>query len=186
MTTTNKGRKIYICETAQPTALTQVQYEGLTWLEVKNVGSVGDAGTNTNVLSYNELGTEVAAKQKGVSNAGDPVIECARNPTDPGQVALRTMCLTKFIYALKIEDEDAPSASYTNTIYYNRGICAGPLRPGGGVEDFILERYTFGLVQLEIVVPPEANSAPTNILTPAISGVAQVGQVLTAWDGTWA
>jgi len=31
-----------------------------------------------------------------------------------------------------------------------------------------------------------AAAAPTNIVLPAISGVAQVGQVLTAWPGVWA
>lgn len=186
MANTNKGRRFFLCETAKPTALTQSQYEALAWVEVGNVGAIGETGTKTNVVSYDELDTDVTAKQKGISNAGDPIIECARNATDAGQVALRAMALTKFYYAFKIEDEDKPSADYTNTIHYHRGIIAGPTRPNGRNEDFILEMYTLGLVQAEIVVPPAAQVIATNTVKPAISGTAvQTGVVLTAYAGIW-
>jgi len=162
MANTNAGRKFYIaCTTAggstpdpQPSDLTQMQYEALLWTEVKNVGSIGETGTNTNIVSYDELSTEVTQKQKGISNAGDPVIECARNPTDPGQIAMRAAAATKHYYAFKVEDADAPDEETSNTIYYNRGLVTGPVRPGGRNEDFILENFSLGLVQKEIVVDP--------------------------------
>lgn len=186
MANTNKGRRVYICTTPKPSNLTQEQYEALSWVEIGNVGSIGESGTNTNVLSYDELDTDVTQKQKGISNAGDPVIECARNPTDAGQVALRAAALTKFYYAVKIEDEDKPSTDYSNTIYYNRGLVTGPVRPNGRNEDFILERFTVGIVQAEIVVAPAATVAMTNTVKPSISGAAaQTGVVLTANVGTW-
>lgn len=194
MANTNKGRKFYIAVTApdgstpssQSSDLTQEQFEALNWQEVKNVGSVGESGTQTNVPTYDELGTEVTQKQKGISNAGDPTVECARNPTDKGQIAMRAAALTKLNYAFKIEDNDAPSSSYTNSIYYNRGLVTGPTRPGGRNEDFILEVFTLGLNQKEIVVDPESTVAPTNTVLPAIIGVAaQTGVVLTAYPGIW-
>ncbi|HEV7253879.1 MAG TPA: hypothetical protein VGN97_12405 [Mesorhizobium sp.] len=164
MAQTNAGRKVYIACTvaggpiplAQPTDLTGSAYAALLWTEVKNVGMVGDRGTQTNTVSYDELGTDVTQKGKGISNAGDPDIECARNPTDPGQIAMRAAAATKFNYAFKIEDADAPDANSTNSIYYNRGLVTGPRRPGGRNEDFILEIFTLGLVQKEIVVNPTA------------------------------
>ncbi|MCO6050840.1 hypothetical protein NGM99_13735 [Mesorhizobium sp. RP14(2022)] len=162
MANTNKGRKVYIaCTVAggaipapQAADLTEVAYKALLWTEVKNVGMVGDRGTDTNVVSYDELATEVTQKQKGISNAGDPEVECARNPTDPGQQAMRAAAQTKFYYAFKVEDADAPDATKTNTLYFNRGLVTGPRRPGGRNEDFILEVFTLGLVQKEITVDP--------------------------------
>lgn len=163
MANTNSGRKFYIaCTVAdgpipdpQPADLTQTEYEALLWTEVKNVGSIGESGTQTNVVSYDELATEVTQKQKGISNAGDPTIEVARNPSDPGQIAMRAAAATKYLYAFKTEDADAPDADTTNSVYFNRGLVAGPTRPNGRNEDFILEVFTLGLVQKEIVVNPE-------------------------------
>ena len=185
MAQTNKGRKFYVCETAKPTDLNQTEYEALTWVEVGNVGSVGETGTATNIVSYDELSTDVTQKQKGISNAGDPVVEVARNPTDVGQIAITAMAVTKLFYAFKTEDDDAPTAGDTNTIYYDRGVVTGPTRPGGRNEDFILENYTLGLVQTQITVAPVSASVPVVVLLPAISGVAQDGEVLTAYVGTW-
>jgi len=153
MANTNKGRALFICTTPKPTDLTQAAYEGLAWVQVGNIGSIGETGTQTNIVSYDELTTDVTQKQKGISNAGDPVIECARNQGDAGQVALRTAALTKFYYAFKVVDDDqiTPTTGLKST-YYNRGLVTGPVRPGGRNEDFILENFTLGLVQREIVV----------------------------------
>jgi hypothetical protein len=152
MANTNKGRALFICATPKPTDLTQVLYEALVWVQVGNIGSIGETGTQTNIVSYDELTTDVTQKQKGISNAGDPVIECARNATDAGQVLLRTAALTKFYYAFKVVDDDqiTPTTGKKST-FYNRGLVTGPVRPGGRNEDFILENYTLGLVQREIV-----------------------------------
>jgi len=186
MANTNKGRKLYVCATPQPIDINQAAYEGLTWVEVKNVGSVGEAGTSENILTYPELATEVAQKQKGISNAGDPAVEVARNPTDAGQILLRSMGQTKFYYAFKVEDADKPQADFTNSIYYNRGLVTGPTRPNGRNEDFILEVFTLGLVQKEIVVNPVAGSVPVNVSPPSISAAAMtVGTTLTAIEGVW-
>lgn len=188
MATTNKGRKIYVCATPQPVDLTQEQFEALVWVEVRNVGGVGESGTNTNIVSYDELATDVTQKNKGIGNAGDPTIECARNPTDPGQILLRSMGIptNKNNYAFKFVDNDAPSTDYVGTHHYNRGVVTGPTRPNGRNEDFILEVFTLGLSQVEIVVNPEPQVITANVLRPSISGAAvQTGVLLTAIPGTW-
>lgn len=182
---TNAGGKFYICTTPQPSDLTQEQFEALSWVEVGNVGSLPESGVNTNVLKYDTLDTDVSQKSKGVSDAGTGTLEVARSHTDTGQIALRAAAATKFFYATKRELTDAPSDDYTNTIYYNRGLITGPMHAGGRNEDFILETFQFGNVQREIVVGPEAASAPTNSVKPAISGIAQTGVLLTAYSGVW-
>lgn len=163
MAQTNKNRKFYVSVTldegsipqAAPDDLTQSEYEALKWTQVKHVGSIGQTGMDTNIVSYDELDTEVTQKNKGISNAGDPDVECARAPTDLGQVAMRAAGATKFYYAFKTVDDDAPSAGYSGSVYYNRGLVTGPKRPNGRNEDFNLEVFTLGLVQKEIVVDPK-------------------------------
>lgn len=183
MAQTHKNYKVYICTTPQPSPLNQGEYEGLDWVEIGNVGAVGETGMQTNIVSYDELATEVTMKAKGISNAGDPTIECARNPTDVGQIALRAAAATNFIYAIKFEANDAPSVGYTSSVYYNRGLVAGPTRPGGRNEDFQLEVYTLGLVQREIVVNPAALFVPANSVGPSIALVA--ADTFIANEGSW-
>ena len=162
MANTNSGRKFYIAVTTasgstpeeQPTPLAKSGFEALDWTEVKDVGNIGQTGTDTNVVGYDTLATDVTQKNKGISNAGDPEIECARLPTDPGQIAMRAAAQTKYNYAFKTEDADAPQAGWSNTIYYDRGIVTGPFRPNGRNEDFILEVFRLGLNQKQIVVDP--------------------------------
>jgi hypothetical protein len=153
---TNAGKKLYICTTPQPDDLDQSDYEALTWVQINGVGSHGEVGTSTNILTYDTWDTDVAQKAKGISNAGDPTIELARDPDDAGQIALRAAALTNFNYAFKIEGNDAPTSEVgaTPTIIYNRGLVTGPRRPMGRNEDFDLEVFTLGLNQREIVVAP--------------------------------
>lgn len=157
MAKTLAGSKLYVCATAQNSDLNQAAFEALTWVEVKNIGSVGETGTNTNLVNYDELGTLVTQKAKGLSDAGSPPVECARNPTDPGQIIMRSIAVLTDTnnYAFKYEKNDAPTG-YTNTIHYMRGVVVGPTRPNGRVEDFDLEVFMLGLNQAEITVDPAA------------------------------
>ena len=154
MSGTNQGRKFYVCATPQPADINQAAYESLTFVEVKKIGNVGESGTTTNIVSYDTMDTEFSQKGKGISNAGDPTVEYARDYTDAGQNALRVAAKTSFIYATKTEYDDSPDGILSNTLIFNRGILTGPTRANGAVEDFILEVMTFGYVQEEIVVDP--------------------------------
>lgn len=153
---TNAGAKFYVCATAQPTDLDAAGFAGLTWVEVGGVGRIGETGISTNMLNYNTWGTGVVQKAKGVSDAGSPEIEVARDTDDAGQDILRTIALTNLEYAFKIARTDLPNSNVGSkpTIVYNRGIISGPKTPNGQVEDFDLEVFTLGLNQRQIVVDP--------------------------------
>lgn len=151
---THAGYKLYVCATPQPSDLTKTDFEALTWVQVKGVGSHGETGTSTNILSYDTWDSDVVQKAKGMSNAGDPEIEVARDPNDPGQNLMRQMADTNLNYAFKIEGNDAPEVGGTPTIRYNRGLVAGPREPNGRNEDFDLEVFTLGLQQKQIKVNP--------------------------------
>lgn len=146
------GKKFYISTTPQPDDLDDHAGSGfpsLTYVQVKGMGNYGETGQNTNMLVYDTMDDAVSQKSKGITNAGDPSNDFRRIPTDPGQIAMRVAGdLTNFdAYAFKTEDQDG-------TVHFNRGLVTGPMRPGGGPEDFELERFTLGLVQKEVVVNP--------------------------------
>lgn len=153
---THAGFKLFVCATPQPDDIDQDDYEALTWVQIKGVGSHGETGTTTNILTYDTWDTDVAQKAKGISNAGDPEIEIARDPDDPGQVILRTIASTNYNYAFKIEANDKPNnlSGSKPTTRYNRGLVTGPRTPHGRNEDFDLEMFTLALQQREILVDP--------------------------------
>ncbi|QND47661.1 hypothetical protein HB780_18465 [Rhizobium lusitanum] len=152
---TKKGSKVYVCETAQNTDLTASAYAALTWVQVGKVGNIGDFGSDSTINNYNTLDEPVQQKQKGVSNAGDPELEVASIADDAGQIILRTFGdpLNINNIAIKVERNDAPQGK-TNTVFYSRGVVSGPLYPGGGSDDFDLEKFKIGLNQLPIRVDP--------------------------------
>lgn len=150
----NKGRKTYVSPTPQPDDLDLAGFEAiLDWVEIKKVGNIGETGTQTNILSYDTMDTGFSDKEKGISNAGDPTIECRYVPTDPGQIKAEELALTNMKYAFKFEYDDKLTTAGTGTIEYNRGIITGPTIPNGGVEDFPLRVFTLGLVQQNVIVP---------------------------------
>lgn len=183
----NAGSKLYISPTPAPNDLLLGDFAAITdWLEIRGIGSRGETGSNTNILTYDTWDTIVIQKAKGMTDAGSPEVELARMPDDPGQLALNAAALTNFNYAIREVRNDARTLNGTPTIIYNRGLVSGPRRPGGRNEDFDLEIFTFGLQQREIVVNPSAGgNPPLNTVAPTITGDAEVGETLTVTNGTF-
>lgn len=183
---TNAGGKVYVCATPQQAVLAEGDYAALTWVEIAAVGNHGETGSQTNILNYDTWDLDVIQKGKGLTNAGDPQIEVARIPTDPGQIILRAAALTRYNYAFKVIRNDRVNDAGAPTILYNRGLVTGPMRPNGRNEDFDLERFNLALNQKEVVVDPTAGGTPpTNTVQPAITGTLEVGEVLSLSNGTF-
>jgi len=183
----NAASKLYVCATPQNVDLAQVDYEALTWVEIKAVGSRGETGKITNILNYDTWDTSVTQKAKGITDAGSPDLEVARIPTDPGQMILREAgeVGNNNNYAFREVRADG-IGNNTGTVKYNRGLVTGPRSPGGRNEDFDLEVFTLAFQQEEIVVNPlSGGNAPVMTVAPAITGDAEVGETLTADDGTF-
>lgn len=148
---TQSGDKFYISTTVQNDDLDDHAGSGfpsLTYTRVNKVGQIGEFGTNTNIVSYDTLDQDVTTKAKGLTNAGDPPIECAEDLADPGQIAMRAAGAptVKDSYAFKIERADG-------SIEYLRGLVVGPVKPGGRNEDFRLNVFTLGLNQVVLTIP---------------------------------
>ncbi len=141
------GAKFSISTTAQNDDLDQAGFEALSWTEVSPVGSMGEYGINTNMLTYDTWNTLVAKKAKGITNAGDPAVEVARDDADAGQTAMRAAGAPDAFdsYAFKVEKQDG-------SIDYLRGLVSGPNSPSGRNEDFDLHVFTLGLQQQPVHV----------------------------------
>lgn len=187
MANTNAASKWYVCPTPQNTILTEADYNGLEWVQIRGIGNVGETGKTTNILQYNTWDTDVIDKAKGLTDAGSPTFEVARDPSDPGQDVLRTAGAVgnNNKYAFKEVRADGPVGG-TGTIFYNRGVVGGPTRPNGQNEDFDLEVFTLGFVQEEIIVEPTVGgNAPVLTTAPAVTGDVKVGEDLTCSTGTF-
>ncbi len=145
---TNSGSKLYICVTPQNEDLEEADFEALTYVQVKKVGSVGERGINTNIVTYDTWDTQVSMKGKGITNAGDPQVELAEDLADPGQIAMRAAGAPNVpdAYAFKVERANG-------SLEYLRGLVAGPNSPGGRNEDFIINTFTLALNQAPLIVP---------------------------------
>jgi hypothetical protein len=150
----NAGKKLYICTTPQPDDLDATEFAALAWVLIKGVGSVGETGASTNLLTYDTWDTDVTQKAKGITDGGSPEIELTRILGDAGQTALEAAANTNLNYAFRIEGNDKPGVDVGDkpTYWYNRGLVVGPRTPNGRNEDFDLEIYSLGLNQKQIKV----------------------------------
>lgn len=182
----NAGSKLYICTTPQQFDLDRSGFESLVWTEIKGVGSHGEIGANTNILTYDTWDTDVIRKAKGMTDAGSPEIELARIPSDAGQVALQAAAATNLNYAFRIVRNDAGFVNGLGTHIYYRGLVTGPRLPLGRNEDFDLEIFTLGLNQKVLTVDPTVvGNPPVLTVNPAITGTAEVGETLNLSNGTF-
>jgi hypothetical protein len=145
VTNTYAGTTFWACAAAQANDLNAAGFAALSWVQVTNCASTGEWSTSDNILNYPTLDTTVQQKQKGIRNGGDPVVEVGKIKTDAGQNLLRAQADTKLYYAFKRVLSDGDTE-------YGRGLVAGPEKPGGEVEGFIVQRFTLGFVQQVITV----------------------------------
>lgn len=153
----NMNGTLYVCATAQHnTDLNQAGYEALTWVEIGKLVTLPQVGFEANVVTQNYVNTEFSSDAKGFINGTASEVMVGRDPTDAGQVILRTAANTRYRYAFKrVYADDV--AGFTATTTYFRALVSSQLDAGGGGEEF--DNETFGIkvtAQKPIIVAPEA------------------------------
>lgn len=145
---THSNISFAISTTAQNSDLTLLEFAGLTYTSVGSVGSIPERGINTNMLSYDTVNTLVSKKAKGITDAGTGTLECARNSSDFGQIAMTAAGQPDNFdsYAFRIVKQDG-------TVEYARGLVSGPNYPGGRNEDFDIANYTIAYQQAPLEDP---------------------------------
>ena len=140
--TTYLNATVSISTVAQNVDINEAAFEGLSYTEIANVGTIGQYGNETNMVNYPVLARALTLKAKGQTDGGSFTIECAVDLVDAGQVAFRAagQPAVRDSYAFKL---DLPNGA----VHYLRGPVAGPVYPGGGNEDFIRSVFTVGVNQ---------------------------------------
>lgn len=153
----NMNGTLYVCATAQHnTDLNQAGYEALAWVEIGKLVTLPQVGFEANVVTQNYVNTEFSSDAKGFINGTASEVMVGRDPTDAGQVILRTAANTRYRYAFKrVYADDV--AGFTATTTYFRALVSSQLDAGGGGEEF--DNETFGIkvtAQKPIIVAPKA------------------------------
>lgn len=133
----------------------QTSFEADTYQQIRGVSNIGELGAAANIVQFSAIDDDFSEKSKGVRNAGDPVVQVGRLPSDAGQVAMRAAERTKFYYNFKLELQDAASELYTNTVIYFRALVAGVPMQFGGNEDFVMESYQLGVYPRPLILESE-------------------------------
>lgn len=89
---TSKGTKFYLCESVPAItgdkATDLAAFDGLTWVEVGMVESIGEFGPEGQIGTFTPLGTGIACKFRGTTDNGEVQLSVAKTTTDTGLIAL--------------------------------------------------------------------------------------------------
>lgn len=162
---THSNVQFFVSTNAQDSDLTLQQFGQLSWTEVTPVGSLPERGIDTNMLTYDTVNTLVAKKAKGITDAGTGTLECARNPSDLGQILMSQIGAPNYFksHAFKLIKQDG-------TVEYGRGLVAGPSYPGGRNEDFDIANFTIAYQQA--LVEDLAGAGSTTFTVTVHTGVS--------------
>lgn len=151
MASNNIGSKVYIaCESDGTTPdpftdanlpLEASDFAALNWVEIPNIGTVGDTGYEQNMTTYDIWGSNLSKKTKGIATGRDVELRCLDETSD-GLTAVKaaTSISDNNNYALKIEKANGD-------IEYNAGRMSGQGLSKGGPEDYSEFFWTFGINQ---------------------------------------
>jgi hypothetical protein len=145
MPITYAGATLSICTTPQNAAIGDASpgWAGLTFVEIANVGNIGEYGYNTNMVQYPTLADVLVLKAKGLTDGGNMTFEVSVNESDAGQIACDVAGAPGLQdnYAFRVQFSD-------DSIHYLRGPVGGPNYPGGGNEDFKRAVYTLAVNEI--------------------------------------
>lgn len=154
----NLGSKLFICATAQPTNLTKIEFEALTWIEISDVVTMPSIGEEVSMPTQTYVNRNRAVFQKGVYTGVSTEVVIGYDYADAGQDAIEAASLASGKYAFKMVGVDSPnSGTTTNTTAYFRALVGPRSFAGGGAEDFVNNTYSLQITdQAPIWVEPVA------------------------------
>lgn len=153
---TTAGAKISISNAAVITSVTDTlaEYAALTYIEVKQVESLGDFGDTSNLVNFTSLSDARVRKLKGSRDAGELALVVGNVPDDPGQVALIAAEKTKFLYAFKVEFADkGPGSGALNTICYFAALVNSASFSVGEADSVIRSNYSLPIDSQLFIAP---------------------------------
>lgn len=155
---TNAKSRLYI-GTANNTISDLTDFEAETWLEIKEVEDIGEFGVEGSEQTFLSLADGYVRKLKGSLNSGTVEVVAARDPSDEGQNRARAAAGDWFKYPFKVELNDKPEPTGTNTIFYFRAPVMSAKSNYGNADNIV--KTTFALsIDGQILEVPAAEATP--------------------------
>ncbi len=133
---------------------TLAEFEAVTvWTEVGLIEDLGELGDEASAVTGAAIGDGRIRKAKGARDAGTMTIVTFHDPVDAGQEAMVAAEGTNNNYPFKLVLPDSPSAAYSDTIQYFRGLVMSK-RMQLGTNDNIMRRTFLLGVNSEIFENP--------------------------------
>lgn len=153
------GSKFYISSAVAADSIdTDTEFAALTWVEVGEVSSVGEIGDVANLIEASSLADNRVRRLPGRQDAGQLPVTVNFKASDTGQIACRTAADNpSFQYGFKLELNDKPDASDTNSTVYFLGKVTSARLTGIQVD---------GVVQQVFNIP--VNSKPIMVVATAV------------------
>lgn len=155
--TTAAGTKYYIGTSAAIDYTTDESaiedFEAEEWIEIGKVEDGGEFGDARNDITALSLSDGRVNHLPGAADAGVMPLTCLNDPLDPGQIAVLDASRTNFEYNFKIEENDAPSELYANTITYVRGRVLSRRKQIGNADNVVRRLFSVGVTTEPLEIP---------------------------------
>lgn len=150
-----KGTQVYVSSLPQNDNLTQVEFEGLTWIPVCCPSTSPSFSEEAEVVSeFCISGEEVTAV--GAASGAETELAVFYQHDCEGQDIVRDAFGGQNALAFRKEYADSPNpTTTTNTIIYTRALVTSWSDEGEGVNDFIVHNFGLKIAQPPILVKPE-------------------------------
>ena len=121
--TLTAGAKLYIGTTMPvPFISPTVEYDDDVYTLIGKAENLGQVGDESRGVNFTAIEDSRETTLKGSKNAGVMALVCGRDPSDPGQAALKLAEGSKLAYNFKLEFADKLTVAGQNTIQYWRAL----------------------------------------------------------------
>lgn len=143
--TTSAGTKVSIGTTSPKTDATT--YAADTWTPIANISDVGEAGSESEIVTLKLVDQMYTRKLKGSRDNGQMELVVARDSSDPGYQALVAAEQASAAYNFKVELNDKPAtgASPKNSFFYFSAIVASRKNSFKGADDVVTTTFSLAI-----------------------------------------
>lgn len=155
------------------------------WTEIRGTTNLGSAGDTSALVTSDQIGAARTRKLKGVRNAGSMEVVADLDYSDAGQLAVIAAEKAKETYAFRLVFNDAPVGGTPSERLFTALVMSAAEQWNEANSVMSLSATLELDSNIVRVAAAASGSAPDNTVLPAITGTAEVGETLTASEGTW-